>query len=299
MHVITAVERGSWLVDRVGAWGRVGGVTGTGFAASARILHPVPAHREDLRVTDAWGGHPVVESATWRWADVARRTGRTMHPLVQWHRLTDQESIMSFDDGWWIGQVEDGRLEPTLLASLTEHLAQATATPQDVVAAVWNGWGDPHTSSSVYVGHADGSELSDTEIAAMQETAVARMREAAVAAMYAEPRATTALTTLDWPGREFVLLQTTLDDLADPGWADRAPSDLPVDVSRGPQLLWPEGHEWVVASEIDWDSTIVAGSRALVDAVLADDRFEAHEVDEHSDLTWDGDHVNPRHTPGD
>lgn len=43
-----------------------------------------------------------------------------------------------------------------------------------------------------------------------------------------------------------------------------------------------------------WDSTIVAGSRALVDAVLGDGRFEAHEVDEDSDLSWDGDLVNPR-----
>lgn len=44
-------------------------------------------------------------------------------------------------------------------------------------------------------------------------------------------------------------------------------------------MLWPEGHEWVLASEIDWDSTIVAGSRSLIDAVLADARFEAYEVD--------------------
>ena len=49
----------------------------------------------------------------------------------------------------------------------------------------------------------------------------------------------------------------------------------------------------MVASEIDWDSTIVAGSRALVDAVLTDDRYEAFEVDEGSDLTWEGDLVNP------
>lgn len=53
------------------------------------------------------------------------------------------------------------------------------------------------------------------------------------------------------------------------------------------------GRTWVVTSDIDWDSTIVAGSRALVDGVLADDRLEAYEVHEGSDLTWEGDVVNP------
>ena len=33
--------------------------------------------------------------------------------------------------------------------------------------------------------------------------------------------------------------------------------------------------------------------RALVDAVLTDDRYEAFEVDDGSDLTWEGDLVNP------
>lgn len=50
----------------------------------------------------------------------------------------------------------------------------------------------------------------------------------------------------------------------------------------------------MVASEIDWDSTIVAGPRALIDAVLASDAWESFEVDQESDLTWDGDTVNPR-----
>lgn len=56
-------------------------------------------------------------------------------------------------------------------------------------------------------------------------------------------------------------------------------------------------HTWVVASEEDWDSTIVAGSRALVDSILADDHFEAFEVHEDDDLSWDGDLLNPRQQP--
>jgi hypothetical protein len=42
---------------------------------------------------------------------------------------------------------------------------------------------------------------------------------------------------------------------------------------------------------------IVAGSRTLVDDVLADDHFEAFEVHEGDDLSWDGDLLNARRPP--
>jgi len=92
-----------------------------------------------------------------------------------------------------------------------------------------------------------------------------------------------------WPGREYLLMATTLAELADPGWPERAGIG-----GLMPQMLWPADRTWSVASEIDWDSTIVAGSRSLIDAVLADERFESFEVHESSDLTWDGDTINPR-----
>jgi len=79
-----------------------------------------------------------------------------------------------------------------------------------------------------------------------------------------------------------------------PGWECSRPGQ------EGPytSLIWPEDHAWVIASEEDWDSTIVAGSRALVGSILADDRYEAFEVNEDDDLSWDGDLLNPRRLPG-
>ena len=95
------------------------------------------------------------------------------------------------------------------------------------------------------------------------------------------------------PGRHFDLLETTLDELSDPNWG-YAP-----DVGWHPgfrfpsvQLLWPVDHRWILASDIDWDSTIIAGGRTLVDALLADPRFETFEVSADDDLSWDGDTMN-------
>jgi hypothetical protein len=43
-------------------------------------------------------------------------------------------------------------------------------------------------------------------------------------------------------------------------------------------LWWPADRAWFVVSEIDYDSTIVAGSRACIDAVLRAPGIEAFEV---------------------
>lgn len=292
MELITDVSRGTWLLARAGAFATVGGTVGTGFDAYARILHPVSADREDRSIVDEWDDHPVLESARWRWSDVASRTGGIAHPLVQWRSLTGRtdESDLVFEDGWRVHPPEEGWFEPSLLAALTEHLAASTSTPDDLVAAIWNGWGELSGGSTLAVGWQGEDRPTADEIEAMRRYAleIQAQHDTAQAAI----RAVLAVELFPWPHRECFLLSMTLPQLADPTWLDRARIGTVVDLAHTPQVLWPEDHSWVLASEIDWDSTIVAGSRALVDAVLADDRFEAFPVDEDSDLTWGGDLVN-------
>ena len=63
---------------------------------------------------------------------------------------------------------------------------------------------------------------------------------------------------------------------------------LPVAVA----LWWPGDRSWIVASEIDFDSTIVAGSPELRDALLANHSLEAFEVDPDGILSQGGDIIN-------
>jgi hypothetical protein len=44
---------------------------------------------------------------------------------------------------------------------------------------------------------------------------------------------------------------------------------------RRANLWWPDDHAWFVATDVEATSTTVAGSRALVEALLADDALEA------------------------
>lgn len=341
---LVAPARGNWLVplvpDEPGALVR--GVAGLGFPAYVRILHPAPAQRDGPMTRDEWGIHPTVEESSWRWADVAARTGGTMHRLVHWGAMTghDFSDHVSVADGWTVTSPEQGYFDPDLLAVLTEHLRPATSTPDDLVAGIWPGWSALNGGSAIY-SRPDGDDdaCDDPTPAKMTDDGPARttgiplrsgfvdgfthrlgfgahpVRDAppfyeerrALRQARARRRGTPApdIRTaadrgpfLEFPIREFILFATDLDTLADPEWpkhADIGWSDggigLPLSGPM-PQLIWPEDHAWVLASEIDWDSTILAGPRGLVDAVLADDRFETFEVYEDDELAWESDTVN-------
>lgn len=56
-----------------------------------------------------------------------------------------------------------------------------------------------------------------------------------------------------------------------------------------PNLWWPRDRAWIVASEIDWDSTLVACTRSCAQAVLATD-LEVMEVPAEDSLA---DTINP------
>jgi hypothetical protein len=92
-----------------------------------------------------------------------------------------------------------------------------------------------------------------------------------------------------------------------PGWGGRsyrlfaaakaAITHWPGMESAWPQsanLIWPNDRSWCVATEIDWDSTLVACSDEVADALLGDDRLEAFDVRYEDDLSWQGDALNPR-----
>lgn len=44
---------------------------------------------------------------------------------------------------------------------------------------------------------------------------------------------------------------------------------------QSPSLFWPADHAWCVATEVDFDSTVVGGSRALITQMVAATELEA------------------------
>ena len=62
--------------------------------------------------------------------------------------------------------------------------------------------------------------------------------------------------------------------------------------AQSPNLLWPADLSWCVASEIDFDSTLIGGSAELIRAVLAAPGLDAWAVHEDDDLSLFADTLN-------
>jgi hypothetical protein len=61
---------------------------------------------------------------------------------------------------------------------------------------------------------------------------------------------------------------------------------------EAPNLIWPADHAWLVASEVDFDSTLVGGSAELIEAIVKSPELEAWHVKPADSLTADADKIN-------
>jgi hypothetical protein len=90
------------------------------------------------------------------------------------------------------------------------------------------------------------------------------------------------------PGRDYLLLAGRLPTTTEIGWRDELDW-----LGRSPNLFWPADRSWCVATEIDFDSTLVAGSSELVGAIVDAPELDSWPVQPDNSLAIDGDHINP------
>lgn len=256
---------GDWIASRVDGFGStVAFLVPRGFAACARVLHP------------AWSTDD--EAFTRPWRDVCGATGRVPHALMQWQAIArPAEGVdlpVSAEGLWDDVQVETGNLAPHAMAALVGVLARFT-DGQPCHHALWEGFGwltGSWSSVTSTTGDPGGPPPPPS---------VAAPVPAALLAALAAPR-------LRLPGRDHLLFTGPLEAALALGHQVTADWFLP----QSPTLLWPADRSWFVATEIDLDSTLVAGPQALVDAVVAAPDLEAWAVTPDSDLGWTGDQVN-------
>ncbi|WP_432548369.1 hypothetical protein [Kineococcus sp. SYSU DK004] len=263
LRAVTDPAAGAWIAPRLGHGWRAGGVVPRGYAAYARVLHPVDASRP-LRVRT--------------WAEVCERTGRTPHALVRWEDITvpapGVRLPVTLAGQWDQVSAHVGALDATVLAPLLDALAPSTGD-QDCFHALWGGRGWLHGGDAVAVLTADdvdepAEDPADAPSGCRQPPAPAALREALAGPRLRLP-----------PDRDHLLFrgplhaalsigeQTTPDHFH--GWS--------------PNLLWPADRSWCLGTDIDLDSTVVGGPTALVDAVLAAPGVEAWPVGEDDDLS--------------
>ncbi len=312
---------GAWLRERLDAdYETMHGVVPRGFPAYARIFHPaiarslpgrtIPTADELVRMPEPEQRALMAEfvDEPISWAQTAAAFGTVLHPLAQWQRI-----VRTPPDGDWRTRIApdgreftapmEGELDPTLLAAIAAHLVDHTQTPDAGFAALWEGRGGLLGFFGVTPSRSFLTFTDDPNHQAMLERSAhdpfnnvfrrPTWQEGILSREISEgPR-------LDLPGRDHVLFSAPPRAFADPEWVLHVPwRDLPAEEhgfppsGQSPSILWPEDRAWVMVSEVDYDSTIVAGSSALIEALCADEQLEALPLPEGAALTWDADAVN-------
>ncbi|MGA1813313.1 hypothetical protein VH571_13110 [Frondihabitans sp. 4ASC-45] len=262
------IDRGAWLRERVPFDGGYATVAGTGWDAYARILHPARASGE---VNGKFVEHE------WTWAEAARRRGVGMHPFVGWNTIGRQDGQVKVD-GLLLSPGQEGLLEPHLLRHLASVLEGATTTPDDITVGVWNASGlEAGTGTVAAFASSSGPNGAEPRVAPTDAEMRALMERLAEEA-WSQLRSgnlpqPSEVPYLELPYREYYLSITTLHELGDLAEHDD-------DLDMGVHLIWPDDHQWLVASEIDFDSTVVGGSKGLIERIVAHPALEAFEVRE-------------------
>lgn len=208
---------------------------GVAEQAAARLARGPARHAEQVRLLHRATGPDGLPA---RWAEVAAQTGVRLDARSSFQEVAGRAVFDARSPKGWPGENPTrGSLDPEQLEALRDALLDVT--PGAVCTLLlWDGWSvlRPEWRSG--------------------------------------PR-------VERPGRSYVALECALQDVvrlsalagdeADGGQAD---AEHPAAVQT-PALWWPQDEAWSVFTEIDLDSTLVAGTGELVERLLADPVLEA------------------------
>jgi hypothetical protein len=236
-----------WLLNRLdGGAPWVRGHVGPGFESYARVLHPL----------DDGPDRPT-------WADVAATNSRLLHPSAQWEQISHPAPYKPHPyqraGRGYPGDPHIGQLTEQALGALCDVLQPHTPPDQTCYFAVWDGWGG---------------------------LGAPNYRNVVQSTPTGDPVRPIAYAPDDWqldmggptfhlPGRSYHLFGGALHEALRIGyWVT---SDW--FSTQSPNLLWPANHGWCVATEIDFDSTLVGGSAELIEDLIASRGLEVLAID--------------------
>ncbi len=277
-RVVDGSEEGRWISDGLkrGPGPTVREQIPELFHSYLRLFHPA--------VTP--DGQPV------SWRQVAREMGKTFHARAQWNALSESNGRSGRRHSW---------------AGMPPPLGELDIQPLDVLCSILSGY--THTPDSCYFGLSTIFSRNATSIPPRHLLRAGGIREYVILA-----GPLTAAGELEVPA-EHADSNTEEDDsvasllppqgFTQPGPEGHAP--VPAELRRrsavsleflhggsgqAPNLIWPFDRSWFVVSEVDFDSTLVGGSEALVQALASDERLETQFIDLDSSLAADADPIN-------
>ncbi|NYF18060.1 hypothetical protein HDC37_002916 [Microbacterium sp. AK009] len=326
------VAAGDWLRGRLDADGPAWGATmhawvPRGYEAYARIFHPadrdrpvgrpwppLPYDRHHREWAAFQADAPQIDVERVSWAAVAEAFGTTMHARAQWQGIVGPREVEDEDGprdaaGWRYSDPPTGELPSDLVSAVTQTLLAHTTTPGDGFVALWEGWGGLvgglgyGPSRVLFAAAGDASDPSADRHANFLATSLRDRFNDVFRRPSWQPGVLDDEVSrgprLRLPNRDHVLFHADLTIITDPEWPWRVPwRDRTLEAPGGaasavsPSLVWPMDRAWVLATDVDSDSTVIAGSAAAIRAVCSDRRLEAQALEEGANLSWGGDEVN-------
>jgi hypothetical protein len=265
LKVVDGAAAGAWIKPGLGgAFGAVSLQVPKIFEAYARVFH---------RALDSDGNNVT-------WAEVARRLGRTAHREMQWHQLVgSSDSFAEFNSKWTGGKPSLGNMQVEELDRLCAALGTHSADPD-------------HCFFGLCVINSRLSECLSAEEARLPQLELPLGRDHVVMSgpLSAVDQIVNTDTSGVWSAYYAVDEEPPSEppepDFSHPFWRE------------APHLIWPADRSWLVVSEVDFDSTLVGGTRELVEALVANPELEVYEVEPETSLAAFSDKVNWVPEPG-
>jgi hypothetical protein len=265
LKVINGAAVGAWIKPRLGGdFGTVTLEVPRGFEAYARVFHPAFDPQ----------GNPV------SWAKVANACGTIPHRQMQWHAILGLDEVDQLGDSYgpndpnrpkWAGSnPQTGAMDLDKLDVLCKILASHTVDPERYCFGLCTiqGW--------------------EESLPADDLQPLLRLPDGRDYIVLCGPLSAVDQITFDWSGPPHMTFGAR--NMSERGLATPASSRF---WRRGaPNLMWPLDHSSFVASEVDFDSTLVGGSATLVDAIVASPELEAWQVAPDDSLASDADQIN-------
>lgn len=251
-----SAEPAQWLIDRIDLWDHnhwPTNMVGADFGAYARLLHPLDDHPGPLT-----------------WAAAARANGRILHPSAHWDKINPGAPSGRGQPG----DPEWGTMNTWALEALCAVLAEHTTTPLTCYFAVWDGWGWQHTNSRSASHNAGGFRGLPSSITSYYapDGVVPDLQPPQSAPT--EWQLDLSAPTFSLPGRHYYLFEDHLDAAVRIGhWNNKNWF-----TAQSPSFFWPADHTWCVATEVDYDSTIIGGTGELIDQLCASQTIEVLQI---------------------
>jgi hypothetical protein len=181
-----------------------------------------------------------------RWSEIAAANVRTVHPHMEFEGIVPFHTFDGLNQrgsqpGLWDHVPNEGSFEE--VEPLVSILRRFTGTRERCWFAMWEGWG----RAFPLVRAGTPSVVHDT---------TENERSAPV---------------FEVPSRSYYLFEGPIEAELDPANDD-------VFDGQSPSLWWPDDRSWCVATEIDFMSTLVGGSRECIKAILTSPDLEALPV---------------------